>query len=483
MEQQPTGDFRRSGPPQSEETLTSTNGVSRYASRRMLLDLYCVAEIAAVFLVGLAIARLYVGGLLGVHAYLDRYIWPLIALPLVMALVQQRSGLYEVSTITEFADNLGKVASGVLGAFITFALLGIVLGISNDFSRVWFGGWLLSSLIVIWFIRAIAANLFLRWLKRGALRRRAVIVGNAPEVHTFLGGIDPDDNHLEIIGALGLQGSNRIGSLSDLIRLGRESAYDMVIVAPPNDPGELDRLLNALSMLSVEIKVIPHAGLSAIPLLGISELGQNQLIDIHHSRISDWGWMLKAILDYATAAIALVMLSWLLLAIAVAIRLESKGPVLFRQKRTGLNNEEFMIYKFRTMFTESGRTAFRQTRHGDSRVTRVGRFLRRTSLDELPQLLNVLRGEMSIVGPRPHPIELNHTYGPHIHLFNRRHSVKPGITGWAQIHDHRGPVESSLGMRQRLNYDLYYIENWSIWFDLRIIAATPLMSLVHRNAV
>ena len=449
----------------------------------MLLDLYCVTEIAAVTFLGLAIARIYVGGVLDVHDYLERYLWPLLALPLVMGIVQQRSGLYEVAAVTEFADNLGKVATGVVGAFGIFALVGIVLGISDAFSRVWFGGWLVASLVVIWFMRAVAANIFLRLLKHGTLRRRAVILGDAMEAEEFLNSIDPDDQHLEIIGAFAGHGSNRIASLSDLIRLGRASAFDFVIITPPRNPEDLDEVLNALSMLSVEIKVIPPSGLSEVPLLGISEHGPYQLIDIQRSRISEWGRMLKWLLDYVTAATALLLLSWLLLLIAAAIRLESRGPVLFKQRRTGLNAEEFMIFKFRTMLTNDTPATFRQTRRDDSRVTRIGRFLRRTSLDELPQLLNVLRGEMSIVGPRPHPIELNHTYAPHIHLFDRRHSVKPGITGWAQIHDHRGPIESSLGMRQRLNYDLFYVDNWSIWFDLRIIAATPLMSLVHRNAI
>ena len=230
----------------------------------------------------------------------------------------------------------------------------------------------------------------------------------------------------------------------------------MVIVTPTyDDPAALDELLDAVSMLSVEIKIIPPSGRSDVTLLGVSEQGQYQIIDIQRTRISEWRRTFKLVEDYVIAATALVLLSWLMLLIAAAVRLESKGPALFRQRRTGLNNNEFFIYKFRTMTTEIQPSGFRQVERGDRRVTRIGRFLRRTSLDDLPQLLNVLRGEMSIVGPRPHPIELNHSYAPRMHLFNKRHSVKPGITGWAQIHDHRGPVETLIGMHQRLKCDLY----------------------------
>lgn len=477
----------RQGPRPSPGLKPSSN-TPRYASSRVMLDLYCMAEIATVALIGFIIARTYVGGVLGVDTYLDRYLWPTLALPLVMALIQYRSRLYEVPSITGFVDKLGAVASGIAGAFGVLALVGIIFGISGDYSRVWFGGWLAASLVVIWLMRAIAAGVFSRWLKTGAMRRRAAIFGGALAADAFAERIGPDNLHIEVVGVFGRPGFGRndrsLGTLDDMIRLGRQSAFDMVIVAPPyENPAELDDLLDAVSMLSVEIKLIPPSGLSYVPLIGISEQGQHRFIDIQRTRISDWGRMFKLIEDYVIAATALVLLSWLLLLIAAAIRLESKGPALFRQKRTGLNNSEFEIYKFRTMTTEPRPGGLKQVERGDRRVTRIGRFLRRTSLDELPQLLNVLRGEMSIVGPRPHPIELNHAYEPRVHLFNKRHSVKPGITGWAQIHDHRGPIETLVGMHERLKYDLYYIDNWSIWFDLKIIAATPLMSLMHRNAI
>ena len=236
-------------------------------------------------------------------------------------------------------------------------------------------------------------------------------------------------------------------------------------------------------MLSVDIKVLAPQALSHVPMLGVSGRDENQFIDLQRANLSVRSLILKQFIDYCAAGVVLVLLSWFLLLIAAVIRLESKGPALFKQRRHGLNNKEFYIYKFRTMRAETEADGFRQAQRNDLRVTKFGRFLRRTSLDELPQFINVLKGEMSVVGPRPFPVELNHQYEATLHMYNRRHSVKPGITGWAQINDQRGPLTTPDGMGMRLNYDLHYINNWTIWLDLKIIAATPLLGLIHRNAI
>lgn len=458
------------------------------ATQRIKLDFYCLVEMLAVAIAGLAIAHVYVGGILEVDDYFQGYAYPLILLPLSLGLILHRAGQYELQSVTDFAGSLGVVAGAVLGAFATFAILAVIFGVADNYSRVWFGGWLIASLVVLWLVRAIAARVFSRWLASGAMGKRVVVLGTGPEVDHFLAHFEQDNPHLQMVGRFwhegGSVGATVRDELDKLIEDGRSGGFDVVVIAPSyRDPAELDWILNAISMLSVEVKILPPQGIAHISLLGISQHDGRQFIDLQRSRVSDWGRLFKLAEDYLIALAAVVLLSWLLLIIATAIRLESAGPVLYRQARTGLNNKEFQIYKFRTMRAEPEGTAFRQTARGDDRITRVGRFLRRTSLDELPQLFNVLRGEMSIVGPRPHPVELNGLYAPNLHLFNRRHSVKPGITGWAQVHDHRGPIEDRDDMLKRLNYDLYYVENWSPWLDLKIIAATPLMSLIHRNAV
>ena len=170
----------------------------------------------------------------------------------------------------------------------------------------------------------------------------------------------------------------------------------------------------------------------------------------------------------------------LLLLVAVLIRIDSPGPIFFVQRRYGFNQQPFPIIKFRTMrtFDDGGRQA---TAH-DPRLTRIGRWLRRGNIDEIPQLFNVLTGDMSLVGPRPHPLPLDHEYQRRISLYARRSNVKPGITGWAQIHGYRGETDTEEKMRNRVAYDLFYIDNWSLWLDLKIIARTVLSPTAYRNA-
>lgn len=191
--------------------------------------------------------------------------------------------------------------------------------------------------------------------------------------------------------------------------------------------------------------------------------------------------MLKRAFDLVVAAIALVSLSPLLVAIAVAIKLDSPGPVFFRQKRYGFNQQPFGVFKFRSMRADSN-AAFLQATRNDSRITRFGAILRRTNLDELPQLINVLRGEMSLVGPRPHAMAHDRSFERRIALYARRHNVKPGITGWAQVNGYRGETQTDLAMEQRIACDLYYIDNWSIWFDIQIMIQTIVSRRAYQNA-
>jgi exopolysaccharide biosynthesis polyprenyl glycosylphosphotransferase len=177
------------------------------------------------------------------------------------------------------------------------------------------------------------------------------------------------------------------------------------------------------------------------------------------------------------------VLSPLLLVTAILIKLDSRGPVLFRQTRHGFNNEPIRVLKFRSMSTSDDMPGeFRQAVRNDPRVTRVGRIIRRTNVDELPQLINVLRGEMSMVGPRPHAVAHNQMFADQIRRMSRRHNVKPGITGWAQVNGLRGETETVEKMRKRVEYDLYYIDNWSVLFDLKILIMTLISRHSYSNA-
>ncbi len=203
---------------------------------------------------------------------------------------------------------------------------------------------------------------------------------------------------------------------------------------------------------------------------------------MHLEHQTGWQGIMKRFIDKSIALSGLVLLSPVLAGVALAIKLESKGPVIFKQPRHGKRNEVFEIWKFRTMCVMETGNDFVQARQNDSRITRFGHFLRRTSIDELPQLINVLRGDMSLVGPRPHPVALNQEFAPSISAYWSRHAVTPGLTGLAQIRGFRGPTDTLQKMQNRVNSDIEYVVNWSLKEDLRILAATPWLILTGKNA-
>lgn len=197
---------------------------------------------------------------------------------------------------------------------------------------------------------------------------------------------------------------------------------------------------------------------------------------------SRWHQLTKQITDKLAALSALLFLSPLLLVVSILIKLDSKGPVLFKQARNGLNNREFEIWKFRTMTVMEDGDDFKQAQKNDTRITRIGNFLRKSSIDELPQLVNVLIGDMSIVGPRPHPVALNDKFARLIPDYNQRTDMRPGLTGLAQVRGHRGPTDTIEQMQARVDSDIEYIEQWSYWMDLKIIMLTPYYGLISKNA-
>jgi putative colanic acid biosynthesis UDP-glucose lipid carrier transferase len=205
-------------------------------------------------------------------------------------------------------------------------------------------------------------------------------------------------------------------------------------------------------------------------------------VSIQKKPISDWNIFIKALEDYVFAGLSLIIFLPAMAVIAVLIKLDSKGPVFFRQRRHGLNHKVIEVLKFRTMSVLEDGETIKQATKSDSRITRAGRFLRRSSLDELPQLFNVWAGDMSLVGPRPHALAHNNYYSEMLENYARRHSVKPGITGWAQVNGLRGETTEPGLMEERVRYDLEYIDNWSIWLDLQILFMTPLFGFLSRRA-
>jgi Undecaprenyl-phosphate glucose phosphotransferase len=280
------------------------------------------------------------------------------------------------------------------------------------------------------------------------------------------------------------------GRVDDLLSDARKGHLDSVIINLPwTGERRLRDLIEVLRTLRVEVQLCPE-GLGFVvrnfPLFRHSvatNLGGVPLFTVVTRPLDGWGWLIKRVEDVTLVLLAAPILLPLCLLIALAIKLDSRGSVFFRQRRSGFNGETFWVYKFRTMRQHAGAETGEvvSAERNDPRVTRVGRILRRTSLDEVPQLLNVLKGDMSIIGPRPHAVSHSAQFAQLIRQFYARHRVLPGLTGWAQVNGLRGSIEDPDTIKQRVDHDLYYIENWSLWFDLKILLLTPL-ALLSRNA-
>jgi len=259
--------------------------------------------------------------------------------------------------------------------------------------------------------------------------------------------------------------------------------HDVVITLPWNADDRLVNIIDRLRSLPVHVYLGSDLIGYHFPRHHRRHLEGVPVLEIASVPLSGWSGLVKAVEDKILAVLALAVLSPLLLLIAVAIKLDSRGPILFRQARYGFNNEVIIVNKFRTMVHDRPpEVGVPQASRGDQRVTRVGRLLRRMSFDELPQLLNVLAGSMSMVGPRPHAVEHNEQYAALIGGYHGRHRVKPGITGWAQVNGLRGETTTVDQMRRRVEYDIHYIENWSPWLDFRILVFTAVFGWRQKNA-
>jgi len=262
-------------------------------------------------------------------------------------------------------------------------------------------------------------------------------------------------------------------------RILTEHPVDQVILAlPSEDTGLLKTLMGKLALRTVDVKIVPDLFQYVTLYGGLEEFGGLPIVSLQGGPLEGWNLVAKRVFDILFSAAALILVSPILLVVALLVKLTSKGPVLYKQERMGMDDAVFPILKFRTMRTDAESSGARMATAGDDRRTPVGAFLRRTSLDELPQLFNVLRGDMSLVGPRPERPVFIEEFKRQIPKYHLRHKVKAGITGWAQINGLRGQTS----IAKRIEYDLYYIENWSLLLDLKILVRTALGGFLSRNA-
>ena len=276
-----------------------------------------------------------------------------------------------------------------------------------------------------------------------------------------------------------MRGVPVIGTADEVERILTEHPVDQVILAlPSEDTGLLKTLMGKLALRTVDVKIVPDLFQYVTLYGGLEEFGGLPIVSLQGGPLEGWNLVAKRAFDILFSAVALILVSPILLVVALMVKLTSKGPVLYKQERMGMDGAVFPILKFRTMRTDAESSGARMATAGDDRRTPVGAFLRRTSLDELPQLFNVLRGDMSLVGPRPERPVFIEEFKRQIPKYHLRHKVKAGITGWAQINGLRGQTS----IAKRIEYDLYYIENWSLLLDLKILVRTALGGFLSRNA-
>ena len=412
----------------------------------------------------------------------------------------RRIGGYSFRRLTLLRWQATRVAMmwGITVALLL--LLGFVGKESETLSRGWALSWVVTALGLLLVERRILQLAIARWQRQGHLVRNLVIVGAGDPGQRFVAKLQNlQDKSIAIRGIFDDRASrpSRVpasicglpvrGTTDDLLDFARREAVDEVIVALPFSAEQrLRALFDKLRLLPVDLRLSAEPVAAAFPVRGISYLGDVPMLEVIERPIKNWNAVAKSIEDKVLGGLLFAVLAPVMAIIALAIKANSRGPVFFVQERFGFNNEVIRVLKFRTMYVDRGdASGAAPTLRADPRVTAVGRRLRALSLDELPQLINVLKGDMSLVGPRPHPITMkagDRSYPDAVSEYLYRHRVKPGITGWAQANGLRGEVDTIEKARARVEHDLYYIEHWSIWLDLKTLLMTVPMLLSRRNA-
>ncbi len=384
-------------------------------------------------------------------------------------------------------------------AWGTVVLILVALGFGTktgeDYSRIWVGIWVAIAWGLLIGSRVLVRLVFNAFRRQGWNHRHIVIVGAGVLGRNVAEQIQEaewvgydlvaywDDNPAVQGGRF-----HDVPVLSPeqgvkLVASGKESVDEIWLALPLRAEDRMREILTMLRHCTLKIRLVPDIFGFQLLNYSMSEIAGIPVLDINASPMEGVNRLIKAVEDRVLALVILVLISPLVLVIAIMVKLSSPGPVLFKQKRHGWDGKPINVYKFRTMVVhEDVEGQVTQASKNDKRITRIGAFLRHTSLDELPQFYNVLQGRMSIVGPRPHAMAHNELYKDQVEAYMQRHRVKPGITGWAQINGWRGETDTLDKMQRRVEYDLYYIENWSLWLDLKIIFLTIFKGFVHKNA-
>ncbi|MFI5011313.1 MAG: undecaprenyl-phosphate glucose phosphotransferase [Hyphomicrobiales bacterium] len=418
-----------------------------------------------------------------------------LVIAMLFAVPNASRSAYSIESLLSFRGDLRRTFTLWNAAFLAALGLGFIVKVSADFSRGAVLLFYVAGFVSIVLVRILLKGVAQEIVDKGfAALRQVFLVGREADVEEFRGRCDKIRSGLRIVGAsllrdnaLNSEHSRREEELAEDIRLAVSVARfkrpeDVFIMLPWSDRETIERCVDAFLTVPASIHLDPERILSRFENLKVSRLGPVMGLNLVREPLTVLEVLLKRLFDLVVSAVALVLLAPLFLSVAILIKLDSKGPVFFVQRRYGFNQEPFPIFKFRSMTVSASLDEFLQATKDDSRVTAIGRRLRRWNIDELPQLLNVFLGAMSLVGPRPHALPHDRAFEDRVALYARRHNVKPGITGWAQVNGFRGETATEELMRMRVEYDLYYIDNWSFWFDLKIILMTVFSHKAYRNA-
>jgi Undecaprenyl-phosphate glucose phosphotransferase len=450
---------------------------------------------------GLDVVALLGAGVAAMHWDADIVDWHLAGLVVLLGTVLAVNflhlfGAYRFDGFARIESAVGRVLVGWLCAFGVLFLATRLFEPVSAADGPWAAAWFSAAFAAMGSTRFALWHRMQAWSRAGRLGERVAIVGAGPIAQRLLRSLAARSASLRVVGVYDDEAANLPracmgypirGTVDDLVTEAREQHIDSVIVALPlAQDRALVETLNRLCLVPVHVRLCPDAFGLRLGQMQVSHLAGHTFLNVVERPLCGWHSVAKEIEDRVLGALILTMIAPLMLAIALMIKLDSPGPVLFRQKRYGFNNQLIEVFKFRSMYTHmTDANAEQLTRRNDPRITRLGAFLRRTSLDELPQFLNVVRGEMSIVGPRPHALAAKAgplLYQEAVRYYDARHRVKPGITGWAQVNGWRGETDTVEQIRKRVEHDLYYIENWSILLDLKIIARTVLGGFTGQQA-
>ncbi len=468
--------------------------VARAYSPIVITGVARAADFLLLSFIGIAV---YAGYVMPLAGFRWDYLAAIFAVATAAVVCFQAADIYQVQLFRGQLRQMTRMISSWAFVFLLFIGASFFAKLGGEVSRLWLASFFFLGLAGLIGERLVLRALVRNWARQGRLDRRTIIVGSDHNGEQLVEALKAqEDSDIHVLGVFDdrndsraldtCAGAPKLGKVDDIVEFARRTRVDLVLFALPiSAETRILEMLKKLWVLPVDIRLSAHTNKLRFRPRSYSYLGTVPTLDVFEAPITDWDLVMKWLFDRIVGGLALLAALPVMALVALAVKLDSPGPVLFRQKRFGFNNERIDVYKFRSMYHhQADPTASKVVTRNDPRVTRVGRFIRKTSLDELPQLFNVVfSGNLSLVGPRPHAVQgklQSRLFDEAVDGYFARHRVKPGITGWAQVNGWRGEIDNEEKIQKRVEFDLYYIENWSVLFDLVILLKTPI-ALLTKN--